>query len=87
MQRFHLGCFHQLLLEASHDLVIKQPLTVLGERRRMPDQVVGAQTGKPLKQEVVVELLQQQTLRADPIERLQQRGQQQLLRRHRWPAF
>ena len=34
-----------------------------------------------------MELLQQKPLRADPIERLQQRGQQQLLGRHRWPAF
>jgi hypothetical protein len=38
-------------------------------------------------EQVVVELLQQQPLRSDPVERLQQRGQQQLLGWHRWPAF
>ena len=34
-----------------------------------------------------MELLQQQPLRADAVERLQQRGQQQLLGRKRGPAF
>ena len=53
----------------------------------MPDRIVGAQTDKPAEQQVVVQLLEQQPLRADPVERLQQRGQQQLLRRHRGPAF
>ncbi len=53
----------------------------------MPDRIIRAQANKPAKQEVVIELLQQQPLRSDPVERLQQRGQQKLLRWHRWPAF
>ena len=53
----------------------------------MPDRIVGAQSDKPAEQQVVVELLQQQAFGADPIERLQQRGQQQLLRWNRWTAF
>jgi len=53
----------------------------------MPDRIVGAQSDKPAEQQVVVELLQQQAFGADPIEGLQQRGQQQLLRWNRWTAF
>jgi hypothetical protein len=49
----------------------------------MPDRIVGAQSDKPAEQQLVVELLQQQAFGADPIERLQQRGQQQLLRWNR----
>ena len=86
-QRLDLRCRHQLLEEAAHDLLIEEPLTVLGERGGVPDRIIRAQTHKPAEQQVVVELLQQQPLRADPVERLQQRGQQQLLGRHRWPAF
>jgi hypothetical protein len=53
----------------------------------MPDRIIRTQTDKPAKQQVVLQLLQQKPLAADSIERLQQRGQQQLLGRHRWPAF
>jgi hypothetical protein len=53
----------------------------------MPDRIFKAETHEPAEQQVVVELLQQQSLRADAVEHLQQRGQQQLLGRHRWPAF
>jgi hypothetical protein len=42
---------------------------------------------KPAEQQVVVQLLQQQPLRADPVERLQRRGQQKLLGRYRGPTF
>ncbi len=52
----------------------------------MTDRFIEAQPHKPAKQQVVVELLQQQALRANPIERMQQQGQQQLLGRYRWPA-
>ena len=47
----------------------------------------GGEAHKPAEQQVVVERLQQQPLGADPIERLQQRGQQQLLRWNRWSSF
>lgn len=53
----------------------------------MPDRINRAQAHKPAEQQVVVELLQQQPLGADPIERLQQRGRQHLLWRNRWAAF
>jgi hypothetical protein len=53
----------------------------------MPDRIIRAQPHKPAKQHVVVQLLQQQPLGADPVERLQQRGQWQLLRLQRWPPF
>ena len=53
----------------------------------MPDRIVWAQAHEPAEQQVVVELLQQQPLRTDPIERLQQRSQQQLLRWNRWTPF
>ena len=78
-QRFDLGSAHQLLQEQPHDVVIEEPVTVFGERGGMPDRIVGAQSDKPAEQQVVVELLQQKPLGADPVERLQQRSQHQLL--------
>ena len=45
------------------------------------------QSHNPAEQQVVMELLQQKPLRANPVERLQQRGQHELLGRHRWTAF
>jgi hypothetical protein len=86
-QRFHLGSTHQLLEELAHDLLVEEALPILGERGGMPDRIIRAQADKPAEQQVVVELLQQQPLGADAVERLQQRSQQQLLRRHRWPTF
>jgi len=86
-QRFDFRCAHQLLQEAAHDLLVQQPLPVFGECGGVPDRIIRAQAHKPAEQQVVVELLQQEALRSDPIERLQQRGQQQLLGRHRWPSF
>jgi hypothetical protein len=77
----------QLLREAAHHLVIEEPLPVLGECGGVPDRIIRAQAHKPAEQQVVVQLLQQQPLGSDPVERLQQRGQQQLLRRHRGPTF
>jgi hypothetical protein len=86
-QRLDLRSTHQLLQELPHHLVIEEPLPVLGERGGMPDRIIRAQAHKPAEQQVVVQLLQQQPLGADPVERLQQRGQQQLLGRHRGPTF
>ncbi len=55
------------------------------EQLAQADQVVGdhVQDDRPAEQQVVVELLKQQPLRADSTKRLLQRGQQQLLRRNR----
>jgi hypothetical protein len=78
---------HQLLQERPHDLVIEEPLAVFGEGGGMPDRIIRTEAHEPAEQQVVVQLLQQQPLRANPVERLQQRGQQELLRRHRGPAF
>jgi hypothetical protein len=86
-ERFDLGSTHQLLQEQPHDVVIEQPIAVLGERGRVPDRIIRAEAHKPAEQQVVVELLQQQPLGSDPVKRLQQRGQQQLLRRNRWSSF
>ncbi|AFY29046.1 hypothetical protein Cyagr_1914 [Cyanobium gracile PCC 6307] len=52
----------------------------------MPDEVVGIEASKPADQQVVVQLFHHHPLRADAIDRLQQQGQQQLLRRDRGPA-
>lgn len=71
-QRLDLGSPHQLLQESAHLRVVEESLAVLGERGGVPDRFVRAQDHKPNEQQVVVELLQQQPLRADPVERLQQ---------------
>ncbi len=81
-QRLDLRGAHQLFQEAPHDVVIEEPLPVFGECGGVPDRIIWAQTHKPAKQQVVVQLLQQQPLRADPVEGLQQRGQEQLLGRY-----
>lgn len=75
-QRLDLRGSHQLLQEPAHDLLVQQAVAVFGECGGVPDRIVGAQTNKPAEQQVVVELLQQQSLGADPVERLQERGQQ-----------
>ena len=49
------------------------------------NRIIRAQAYKPAEQHVVVEFLHHQPLGADPVERLQQRGQQQLLGRLRPP--
>jgi hypothetical protein len=86
-QRLDLRGTHLLLQEVPHDLLIEQPVTVFGECGGMPDRIIQAQPHKPAEQQVVVELLQQKPLGADAVEGLQQRGQQQLLRRYRRTAF
>jgi hypothetical protein len=86
-QRLDLWSRHQLLQEPAHHLLVQQPLAVFGKGGGVPDRIIGAQADKPAVQQVVVELLEQKPLGANPVERLQQRGQQELLGRHRGPAF
>jgi hypothetical protein len=86
-QRLHVWSCHHLVEEALHELLIEQPLTVLGECCGMPDRIIGILIEKPAEEQVVLQLLQQKPLAADAVERLQERGQQQLLGRHRWPGF
>jgi hypothetical protein len=83
-QRLDLRSAHQLL--APHHLVVQQPLAVFGECGGVPDPIIRAQPHKRAEHQVVVELLQEQPMRSDPVEGLQQRGQQ-LLGRHRWRTF
>ena len=49
-QRLDLRRAHQLLHEAAHDLVIEEPLAVLGKGSGVPDRIVGAQADKPAVQ-------------------------------------
>jgi hypothetical protein len=86
-QRFDFRGVQQLLQEAPHDLLVQQSLPVIGERGGVPDRIIRAQAHKPAQHQIVVELLQQKQLRSDSVKSRQQRGQQQLLGRHRWPAF
>lgn len=44
----------------------------------MPDRFIRAQAAKPAEKQVGVELIQQEPLRADAVERLQQGSQQPL---------
>ena len=64
-------------------LLIQKPVSVLGERRGMPDRIVGVEANNPAEQQVVIHLLNQHPLGSNPIDRLQQQGQQQLFRRDR----
>ncbi len=74
------------LKEHRGDVAREQPIAVLTERCRRPDRIVDPQPDKPPKQQVVIQLLHQLPLAANRIQRLQQQGPQQLLRRHRRPA-
>ena len=49
----------------------------------MPDRIVGVEADKPAEQQVVIQLLDQHPLGSNPVDRLQQQGQQQLFRRDR----
>jgi hypothetical protein len=63
----------------------QQPVAVLRKHRMVPHRVVHAQAHKPAEQQVVVDLLDQQPLRAHRVEHLQQQRPQNVLRRNRWP--
>src|SRR5450631_3832495 len=62
---------------------LDQTLPVLGKHRHVPDRIVDVQTHEPAKQQVVVQLLHQLTLRPHRIEYLQKLRTDQLLRRNR----
>lgn len=63
------GCL-QLPQELAHDLLLEQPLAILGTLGRVPHRIIRRQSDEPAEQQVVVKLLQQQPLRADYVERL-----------------
>ena len=58
----------------------KKALPVLGENGMVPDLVVHGQTHEPAKQEIVIQLLHQQSFAADGVKDLEQQGPQRLLR-------
>jgi hypothetical protein len=58
---------------------VEQPFAVLREDRMLPDRIVHAQANEPAKQQVVVDLLDQQDLRTDRLKHLQQQRSQQVL--------
>ena len=66
-------------------LALQQPVAVLGEGGGVPHRILDAQPDEPAEQQVVVDPLDQLPLRADRIERLQQQGAHQPLRRDRTP--
>ena len=59
------------LEEAPGHLSVQQPVAVLGERGVIPDRIVHGQPHKPAKEQVIVQLLHQQSFAADRIEHLQ----------------
>jgi hypothetical protein len=65
---------------------VQQPVAVLGEGGGVPYRVLDAEPDKPAEQQIVIDPLNQLPLRADRIERLQQQGSQQPLRRDRLAA-
>ena len=84
-QRLDLGLRQHRAQKLGRDLALEQPVAVLGEHGHVPHRVVDAQPDEPAEQEVVVQLLHELPLGADRVERLQQQGPQQLLRRDRGP--
>ncbi len=64
---------HELGKELPRHVCFKQPIAVLREHRWNPHRLVHAETDEPAVEQVVVELLHQLPLRADGIERLQQK--------------
>jgi hypothetical protein len=58
---------------------------VLRKHRVVPHRIVRAEPDEPAKEQVVVDLLDQQPLRTDGVKHLQQQGPQNILRRNREP--
>ena len=77
---------HHLRQELLRHLGLQQPISVLGERGRVPHFFVHVQSHKPTKQQAVIDLLHQQSFAANRVQHLQQLRPQQLLRRYRRPA-
>jgi hypothetical protein len=62
---------------------LDQPVAVLGKGRVIPDPIIHRQTHKPAEQQVVVQLLAQESFRADRVQHLQHQSSHQPLRSHR----
>jgi hypothetical protein len=72
--------------EGVGDLALEQPVTILGERGRVPHGIVHAQAHEPAKQQVVLELFHQQAFAANRIQTLEQQRAEQFLGGNRRPA-
>lgn len=82
-QRLGFRCGQQQFEEPGYPFFAEQPVTVSGERRGIPDGIIRVEAEKPAEQQVVIQLFDQHPLRANAVDRLQQEGQQKLLRRDR----
>src|SRR5262249_54055436 len=80
------GQLQHLLEKGLRHVALQQPIAVFRKYRRIPYRIVHVQIHKPTEQEVVVQLLQQESLAAHRVEHLQQQRPQQFLRRYRGPA-
>ena len=84
-QPFALRDPHHDIEELRGHLVFHQPLAVLGERRGIEGRLLQVHVEEPAKQDVVIEHLAEQPVRAHRIQRNQKTGLQQPLRRDRGP--
>src|SRR5262249_51827442 len=82
-QRLDLWQRHYPDPETPRDIAFQKAIPFLAEYRRVPYCLVGRKPDKPAKQKVVVELLHQKPLRADCVERLQQKRAQKSFRGNR----
>jgi hypothetical protein len=81
-----VGLSHDQLEQRSPHLVVEQPLTILGERRRIEAWFHQLHVQEPAEQEVVVEFLTEGSLTPHRIKRDQERRLEQPLRRDRRSA-
>ena len=58
--------------EFGHELLVQDPIMVLGKRCGMPDGIARVEVQEQAEQQVVVEFLHQQLIRANTVNRLQQ---------------
>lgn len=73
------GLRHDLGQKKACNLGMDQPLQVGGKARVVPDLLVQGQAHKPAKENVVVDLFNEQTIAANGVEGLQEQGLEQLL--------
>ena len=84
-ETMRIGLAPHRLEEGLRDVALQQPVTVLRKRRMIPHALIQTEPDEPAKQQVVVQLLDQQALAAHTVEHLQQQGAQQLLGRNGRP--
>jgi hypothetical protein len=72
-QGAHVPMSEKLGQEFARQLGFKQPVAVLREHRRHPNLIIHAETDKPAIEQIVMQLFHQLALRADAVERLQQK--------------